>query len=197
MTRRCIGRENLTATCAPTRCDAVPRSRPARSRAAFMKRPAMLPVRSPAPRLSNNPVGSESGSRCCLPISSASLGSVVSGYAGHTVRKTSSRSPRSLRTYAVSPSCKRDRHPWLPRVLRERRVAFKLRGGRRYQSVAAAAPTGASGKRGPHRRSPRDTPAILYRLLQRNLPGSDSCSAANSILRDHLISAIAARSRAP
>jgi hypothetical protein len=35
-----------------------------------------------------------------------------------------------------------------PRALRERRVAFTSRDGRRYQSVTAAAPTGASGKEG-------------------------------------------------
>jgi len=35
--------------------------------------------------------------------------------------------------------------------LRERQVAFKLCGGRRYQSVTAAAPTGASGNNGPPR----------------------------------------------
>ena len=34
-------------------------------------------------------------------------------------------------------------------MLRERQVALKLCGGRWYQSVAAAAPTGASGHRGP------------------------------------------------
>src|SRR5262245_2746111 len=72
------------------------------------------------------------GSSKASQLSPHPQGSVVSGYEGRTVRKTSSRSPRSLRTYAASPSCKRDRRPQLPRVLRERRVAFKLRGGRRY-----------------------------------------------------------------
>jgi hypothetical protein len=78
MTRCCIGRANLGA---------VPKSRPARSRAAFMKMPAMLPVRSPAQRPSNNPVAIENVSRFCLPILSASSGSAVSGCAGRAVRK--------------------------------------------------------------------------------------------------------------
>ena len=50
----------------------------------------------------NNPAATESVSRCCLPVSSASSGLAVSGCAGRAVRKTSSRSLRSLRTYAAS-----------------------------------------------------------------------------------------------
>jgi hypothetical protein len=40
--------------------------------------------------------------------------------------------------------------PGTPRIamLRERPVVSKLRGGRQYQSVTAAAPTGASGNKG-------------------------------------------------
>ena len=67
----------------------------------------------------------------------------------------------------------RDRRPRSPRVLRERRVASKLCGGRWYQSVKAAAPTGASGKNGPHQRSQspcRGSRRSRRRLLQQNLP---------------------------
>jgi DDE family transposase len=46
------------------------------------------------------------------------------------------------------PSWSPERRPRLPRALRERRVAFRLCGGRWYQSVTAAAPTGASGNKG-------------------------------------------------
>src|SRR5262245_15691026 len=82
--------------------------------------------------------------------------------------KTSSRWQPSPRTCAALPSSCPDRRPRPLRVLCERQVALKLRGGRQYPSVTAAAPTGASGKSRPHRRSPRDTPAILHRLLQQN-----------------------------
>jgi hypothetical protein len=85
----------------------------------------MLLVRSLAQRPSNNPVATESASRCCLPISSVSSGSVVSGCAAHAVRKTSSRLLGSLRTYAASLSCWRDRRLRLPRVLRERQAALR------------------------------------------------------------------------
>src|SRR5262245_16483283 len=66
---------NLSATCARTKCDAVRKSRRARSRVAFMKRPAMLRVGLPAQRPSSNPVVSGSASRCWLPISGASSAS--------------------------------------------------------------------------------------------------------------------------
>ena len=52
------------------------------------------------------------------------------------------------RTCAGLPSSWRDRRPWSPCALRERRVVSKLRGGRQYQSVTADAPAGASGKNG-------------------------------------------------
>jgi hypothetical protein len=71
---------------------------------------------------SNNPVATENASRCCLLISSASSGSVASGCAARTVRKTSSRSLRPLRTYVASRSSSHDRrrhNPW--RALRKLR----------------------------------------------------------------------------
>jgi len=122
MTRCCIGRANLIATCARTKCGAVPKSRPARSRAASMKMRAMLPVRSPAQIPSNNPVATESASRCCLPISSASSDWVGSGCADRAVRKTSSRSLRPLRTYAVLPSSSPDHRQGQWRALRKRHL---------------------------------------------------------------------------
>jgi hypothetical protein len=65
-------------------------------RSIFMEMPAMLPVRSPVQRPSNNPVATERAIDALLPISGAALGSAAFGCA---VRKTSSRLLRPLRTY--------------------------------------------------------------------------------------------------
>ena len=167
---RCIGPANLIATYAHSRCDAAPRNRRARSRAAFMKMPAMLPARSPAQWHSNNPAATESVSRCCLPISSASSGLAVSGCAARAGRKTSSRSRPSLRTYAASPSSSPDRHhsPW--RALRKRRI-------HQYQCVEADAPLRAHGKQGY--REPVNAPPSPG-LLQRNRHGPTVPAAAEA-----------------
>jgi len=117
-------RANLIATRAHTKCDVAQRSRPARSRAAFMKMPATLPVRSPIQKPSYNPVATESASRCCLPIASASSDSAASGCADRGVRKTSSRSLRPLRTYAVLPSSSPDHRHSQWRALRKRASAL-------------------------------------------------------------------------
>ena len=93
--RCCRGEQSRLRHVPVTRCAAVPNSRPARSRAAFMEMPAMLPV-SPAQRPSNNPVATERAIDALLPISGAALGSAAFGCA---VRKTSSRLLRPLRTY--------------------------------------------------------------------------------------------------
>ena len=102
-----------------------PKEPAARSHAAFIKMPAMLPVRSPAE---------------CLPFSSASTGSVVFGCAGRAGRKTSSRLLQSLRTYAASRSSSTDRRhsPW--RALRKRRI-------HQYQCVEAGALSGRTASK--------------------------------------------------
>ena len=62
---------------------------------------------------SSNRAVTASASRCCSPISSASCGSAGCGCAAHAAHKLSSRSPRSRRTYAGSPSWSLDRHQQL------------------------------------------------------------------------------------
>jgi hypothetical protein len=54
-----------------------------------------------------------------------------------------------------APRIDPNRHPSATPLLiiAERRVASQWRGGRQYQSVTAAAPTGANGNTGPHQRS--------------------------------------------
>jgi hypothetical protein len=101
----------------------------------------VLPVRSPTQWRANDPAATENVSRCCLPISSASPGLAVSGCAARAARKTSSRSLRSLRTYAASRSSSPDRHhgPW--RALRKRRI-------HQYQCVKAAALSGRTANTG-------------------------------------------------
>ena len=68
--------------------------------------------------------------------------------------------------------------PAVTRALRERRVAFKLCGGRWYQSVTAAAPTRASGKNGPHRQSPRRSRYPLPAFYTKICSLRTSCTAA-------------------
>ena len=65
--RPCCSTEPANSNCvrAPSRCDAVRRSRRARSCAASMRKPATWPERSPRPRPSSNPAVSASVSRCC------------------------------------------------------------------------------------------------------------------------------------
>src|SRR5262245_9467843 len=65
MTRCCIGRASLIATRARTRCVAAPRSRPARSRAASMRRPVTSPVCWARSRRSSSRVATASALRCC------------------------------------------------------------------------------------------------------------------------------------
>ena len=89
---------------------------------------------------------------------------------GPAAPSSSSRWQPSPRTCAASPSCWRGRRQRSLRVLRKRRVALKLRGGRWYQSVTAAAPPGASGKNEPHRHRRSGHHQSLSRLLQQNLP---------------------------
>jgi len=67
------------------------------------------------------------------------------------------------------------------RVLRKRRVALKLRGGRWYQSVTAAAPPGASGKNEPHRHPRSGYHQSISRLLQQNRHDPEiRCAAMSS-----------------
>jgi hypothetical protein len=75
-------------------------------------------------------------------------------------------------------------------VLRKRQVASKLRDGRWYQSVNAAAPAGGSGNKGPHGRLIRPFadldadfcneigPLLPYRAAQRMVASLDASAAA-------------------
>jgi hypothetical protein len=88
----------------------------------------------------DNPVATKTCRDVVCPPS-ASSGLAVSGCAARAVRKTSSRSLRSLRTYAASRSSSPDRHhsPW--RALPKRRI-------HQYQCVEATALSGRTPSKG-------------------------------------------------
>ena len=94
------------------------RRRPsAKSRAAFTRVLAMLPVHWPAPKRSTNRVAIASGSRCCSPTSNASSSLVAFGFVARAVRRTSSRWQPLHRTCAGSQSWssgrrRRSSHVW-------------------------------------------------------------------------------------
>ena len=93
------------------RPDAVPDSRAARCREACMRQRARSPEASSAlPSISSH-AASGRRSRCCLPISNASSGSIDFDCAAHRAPRTSSCSPRSHRTYASWPSWSSRRRP--------------------------------------------------------------------------------------
>jgi hypothetical protein len=95
---------NPTVRRAPSRPDAVPDSRGARCPEACMRQRARLPEASPARPSISSHAASGRRSRCCLPTSNASSGSIDFDCAAHRAPRTSSCSPRSRRTYASSPS---------------------------------------------------------------------------------------------
>jgi hypothetical protein len=171
---------NPIAMRAPSRRDAVRRSRRARSCAASMRRPATWRVQLPRPRPSSDHAVSANASRCCSPTSSASCDSADCDCADRAEPSSSSRSPPSLRTCAGSLSSWHDRRPRSPSALRKRQVALKLCGGRWYQSVTATAPAGASGNKGAASTLYEALRRSRWGLLQRNRPNADLVHAGSA-----------------
>ena len=104
----------------PSSPNAAQRRRSAKSRGASTKMLAMPPVHSLTQRPSNSRATTENASRCCSPISSASLSLVAFGCVAHVARKMSSRSQPSHKTYAAWRNWSPDHHQRPPRALRNR-----------------------------------------------------------------------------
>src|SRR3974390_1748352 len=105
MGRHCItGPGHAIAAAARSSHSAVRRSRCAEFRAASTRRPVTLPGRWPRPKHSTDRAVIVNVSRCCLPISSGSFGSVVCGCVARAVPSSSSHWQQSRRTSAGLPS---------------------------------------------------------------------------------------------